>query len=326
MSAAMIGKTLSFVAHKSGTALAQLFVVATIVFSFMHILPGDPVMLLLGQESNPDPAAVVAMRHQLGLDQPIFTQYADWLVRLAHFDFGTSITGSYPVLDSLRDSLPRTLELALASILVATVIGVPLGMIAAIRRGTWIDAALTALATMGISLPVYVLGSIFIVVFSLELGWLPSSGYTDMSRNAVEHFRKLALPSLTLGLGLAASIARMTRSSVLEIMERDFVRALRAKGMPERRVIWRHVLRNAAIPVVTIIGLQLGNLMGGTVLVEALFNWPGLSTLLVEAVGHRNYPMVQGCVVTIAALFIVINLGVEILYGLLDPRIRRRKS
>jgi peptide/nickel transport system permease protein len=326
MNMEMIRKALVLLGKKSGTALIQVFIVASIVFSFMHILPGDPVLLLLGQESNPDPAVVAAMRHQLGLDQPIFTQYVVWFGQLVQFDFGMSITDNYPVLDYLRDNLPRTLELALASILVATLIGVPLGMVAAIRRGTWTDTALTSLATVGISLPVYILGSIFIIVFSLQLGWLPSSGYTDLSRNVVEHFRKLALPSFTLGLGLAASIARMTRSSVLEIMERDFVRALRAKGMSERRVIWQHVLRNAAIPVVTIIGLQLGNLMGGTVLVEALFNWPGLSTLLVESVGRRNYPLVQGCVLTISALFIIINLGVEVLYGLLDPRIRQGKS
>ena len=180
------------------------------------------------------------------------------------------------------------------------------------------------MATIGISVPVYILGAMLIILFSLQLGWLPSSGYMDITRNMPEHFRRLVLPAFTLGFGLAASIARMTRSSMLEILNRDFIRTVRAKGAPESLVIWHHALRNASIPIVTIIGLQLGNLMGGTVLVEAMFNWPGLSTLLVDAVAKRDYPMVQGTVLTIAALFIFINLGVELLYSLLDPRIRRR--
>jgi len=317
---------ISLVGRRVGTALAQLFIVGTIVFSMMHILPGDPVMLLLGAESNPTPEAVAAMRRQLNLDQPILTQYVDWLSRAVQFDFGSSLANGVPVAEYITSSLPRTLELALAAIIIAVAIGVPLGIAAALRRGTWLDAALTSVATLGISVPVYILGSLLIVLFSLKLGWLPSSGYTDISRNVVEHFRKLALPAFTLGFGLAASIARMTRSSMLDILGRDFVRALRAKGMTERSVIWKHVLRNASIPVVTIIGLQLGNLMGGTVLIEALFNWPGLSTRLIEAVQNRNYPLVQGSVLVIAGLFILINLGVEMLYGLLDPRIRRRKA
>lgn len=315
-----------YVVRRLATAFAQLVVIATAVFSVMHVMPGDPVLLLLGAESNPSPETVAAMRHQLGLDQPFLSQYLGWLDRALHFDFGNSLANNFPVADYISASLPRTLELALAAILIATLIGVPVGIGAALRRGRWLDSALTSLATLGISVPVYILGSLLIVLFSLQLGWLPSSGYTDMARSSVEHFRKLALPAFTLGVGLAASIARMTRASMLEILGRDFVRALRAKGMPERLVVWKHVLRNAAIPVVTIIGLQLGNLMGGTVLVEALFNWPGLSTRLVEAVQNRNYPLVQGSVLVIAGLFIGINMGVELLYGLIDARVRRKRA
>jgi peptide/nickel transport system permease protein len=315
-----------YLARRSATAFVQLLVVATAVFSVMRIMPGDPVMLLLGAETNPSPETVAAMRHQLGLDQPFLTQYFTWLDRALHFDFGNSLANNFPVADYIAASLPRTLELALAAIIVATLMGVPLGVAAALRRGRWLDTALTSLATLGISVPVYILGSLLIVLFSLKFGWLPSSGYTDMARSSVEHFRKLVLPAFTLGFGLAASIARMTRASMLEILGRDFVRALRAKGMPERLVVWKHVLRNAAIPVVTIIGLQLGNLIGGTVLVEALFNWPGLSTRLVLAVQNRNYPLVQGSILVIAALFIGINMGVEVLYGLIDPRMRRKRS
>lgn len=307
------------------TALAQLLAIATIVFSIMYVMPGDPVMLLLGRDSNPTPEAIAAMRHQLGLDQPVMTQYLHWLGGVMQGNLGNSLDG-YPVSEFVASSMPKTLELAFAAILIAAIIGVPLGIAAALNRGKFLDGLLTSLSTIGISVPVYILGSLLILLFSLQLGWLPSSGYTDISRNAFLHFQKLTLPAITLGLGLAASIARMTRSSMLEILGRDFVRSLRARGMRERRVIWRHVLRNAAIPIVTIVGLQLGNLMGGTVLVEALFNWPGLSTLLVTAVSNRNYPLVQGSILTIAALFIVINLCVDVLYSLLDPRIRRKRA
>lgn len=317
---------LIFGGQRLAIALVQLFVVATLVFSIMYIMPGDPVLLLLGSESNPSPETIAAMRQRLGLDRPMLVQYVSWLGDVLRFDLGTSVLGGYSVGQVVADNLPRTLELGLAAILLAALMGVPIGIAAALNRGTFIDTALTSVSTIGISVPVYVLGAVFIIVFSLQLGWLPSSGYMDIARNAPEHFRRLILPAVTLGFGLAASIARMTRSSMLEILNRDFVRALRAKGMPENRIIWQHALRNASIPIVTIIGLQLGNMMGGTVLVEAMFNWPGLSTLLVGAVSARDYPVVQGSVLAIAALFIFINLAVELLYGLLDPRIRRRRA
>jgi peptide/nickel transport system permease protein len=317
---------LSLVGRKALTAVVQLLVVATLIFSVMYIMPGDPVLLLLGAESNPSPEAIASMRSQLGLDKPALSQYFVWLWNALHFDFGTSLSNGYPIANYVLENLPRTLELAIAAILIATAMGVPIGIAAALKRGSLRDTVLTSIATIGISLPVYILGTLLVLLFSIQLGWLPAGGYTDISRNVVEHFRKLVLPAFTLGFGLAASIARMTRSSMLEILGRDYVRALRAKGMPERRIIWQHVLRNAAIPIVTIIGLQLGNLMGGTVLVEAIFNWPGLSTLLVGAVSARNYPLVQGAMLAIAALFILINLVVELIYSLLDPRIRRKRS
>lgn len=325
MRSSLLG-ALGFVGRKTLTAMVQLLVVATLIFSVMYIMPGDPVLLLLGAESNPSPEAIASLRSQLGLDQPVLSQYFTWLWNALHLDFGRSLTNGYAVSSYVLENLPRTLELALAAILIATLIGVPLGIVAALKRGSMLDTAMTSIATIGISLPVYILGTLLVLVFSIQLSWLPASGYTDMSRNLLEHFRKLALPAFSLGFGLSASIARMTRSSMLEILGRDFVRALRAKGMPERRIIWHHVLRNAAVPIVTIIGLQLGNLMGGTVLVEAIFNWPGLSTLLVNAVSARNYPLVQGAMLAIAAAFILINLAVELFYSLLDPRIRRMRS
>jgi peptide/nickel transport system permease protein len=323
---ASIAGALLLIGRKLLTAVIQLLVIATLIFSVMYIMPGDPVLLLLGADSNPSAEAVASMRTQLGLDQPVISQYFVWLWKALHLDFGVSLVNGYPISRYVLANLPRTLELAFAAIIIATLIGVPLGIAAALKRGSLRDTALTSIATIGISVPVYILGTLLVLLFSLKLGWLPASGYTDISRNVAEHFRKLALPAFALGFGLAASIARMTRSSMLEILGRDFVRTLTAKGMSERRIIWQHVLRNAAIPIVTIIGLQLGNLMGGTVLVEAMFNWPGLSTLLVGAVSARNYPLVQGSMLAIAALFILINLLVELLYSLLDPRIRRKRA
>lgn len=314
---------LPVLAARIGTALFQLFCIAALIFSIMYLMPGDPVMLLLGQDSNPSPEAVAAMRAQLGLDQPVPTQFLHWITGAIQGDFGQSIRTRAPVSEYIAESLPRTLELAFAAILVAILVGVPLGVIAALRRGTWIDTVATSFATLGISVPVYILGAMAVLLFALHLDWLPSSGYTDISRSFERHFLRLILPATTLGLGLAASIARMTRSSMLEILNRDFVRALRAKGLTERQVIWGHVLRNAAIPILTIIGLQLGTLMGGTVLVEAMFNWPGLSTLVVDAVSNRDYPLAQGAILAISAAYILINLVVELLYSALDPRIRR---
>jgi len=320
------GQILAMVAQRLATVVVQLWVIATLVFSVMYIMPGDPVMMLLGSDSDPSPQAVAAMRARLGLDQPVLSQYITWMGGALRFDLGASILNGYPVIETIKDNLPRTLELALAAVLVAAVIGIPLGLTAALNRGKRLDVGLTSISTIGISLPVYILGALLILLFALQLKWLPASGYMDISRNAVEHFRRLALPALTLGFGLSASITRMTRSSVLDILDRDFVRTHRAKGMTEKRIIWRHVLRNAAIPIVSIIGLQFGNLMGGTVLVEAMFNWPGLSTALVGAIQNRDYPLVQGIVLTIAALYILINQAVEFIYALLDPRIRRGRS
>jgi len=317
---------LGMLTRRLATVAVQLWLIATLVFSVMYVMPGDPVMMLLGSESDPSPEAVAALRARLGLDQPVLAQYLVWMRQAISFDLGASLLNGYPVIDTIRDNLPRTLELALAAVLIAAVIGIPLGLLAALYHGKRLDTVLTSFATLGISLPVYILGALLILLFALELRWLPASGYMDISRNASEHFRRLALPAITLGFGLSASITRMTRSSVLDILTRDFVRTHRAKGMPEQRVIWRHVLRNAAIPIVAIIGLQLGNLMGGTVLVEAMFNWPGLSTALVDAIQNRNYPVVQGIVLTIAALYIFINQAVEAIYAVLDPRVRRRAS
>ena len=285
-------------------------------------MPGDPAALVLGTERGGDPEAVAEMRALLGLDQSLMTQYVDWFKNVLQFDFGQSLFRNTEVTQFIIDSFPKTLELALAAIIIASIIGIPLGVIAAVKRGGYIDLTVSTIAATGIALPVYVTGTFFILLFSFYFEILPASGYVEFSADPIGHLTRLLLPAVTVALPLAASIARMTRSSMLEVLSKDFVQTLRAKGLSERKVIFKHTLRNAIISVITVIGLELGNLIGGTVLVEFLYNWPGLSTLLVDAVSNRDYPIIQACIIVIAAFYIFINRFVEIIYGLMDPRTR----
>lgn len=306
-------------------AVIQIFAVATIVFLVLRLMPGDPAVLALGTDRAPDPTLVTAMRHQLGLDKPLLVQYGTWIVDMVRFNFGKSIFYSDSASKLILDRLPNTLELALVSIVLAIIIGVLVGIIAAIRRGSFLDVALTSSTALGISIPVYVLGTLFVLIFALGLHWLPATGDTSLSSDFIGHIRTLILPALTLAFGLSASISRITRSSMLEVLNQEYIQTVRAKGLEEKSVIFKHALRNSLIPIVTVVGLQLGNLMGGTVLVENVFNWPGLSSMLVAAVNHRDYPMIQGCILVIAAVFIVINLVVDLTYGFLDPRVRSER-
>ncbi|CAB1243953.1 ABC transporter, permease protein [Ruminococcaceae bacterium BL-6] len=316
-----------FILKRCGIAVILLLIVSTIVFLLVHIMPGDPVLLMLGTDSSPDPKAVETLRQELGLNNPLVVQYKDWMFHALQGNLGNSYSEKIPVMQSISSRLPRTLELAAVSLVLACLIGLPLGVLSALRRGKVSDLVMTTGASLGTSIPVYVLGYLLIIVFSLNVfHWgiqpLPSSGYVDVSKSVAGHFQRLLMPAVTLALGLAASIMRMTRSSMLEALSGESVRALRAKGLPEHVVIVRHVIRNAFIPVVTVIGLQMGNLIGGTVLCETVFNWPGLSTLLVKAINQRDYPLIQGCILIMSAVFILTNMVVDIIYGLLDPRAR----
>jgi peptide/nickel transport system permease protein len=313
---------IQFLLRRISVALIQIIIVLTLVFSLTRIMPGDPAILALGTDRGVDPVAVAEMRHTLGLDAPIITQYVKWVAKVSKFDLGKSIIDQTSISEYIIQRIPRTVELAIAAILLATIIGVIFGVIAALKRQTAIDLITTSVSALGISLPVYVLGTLMIIFFSIQLNWLPASGYTELTSDPLRHFRNLILPAVTLALGLAASIARMTRSSMLEVLNKEFVQTLRAKGLPEKYVILKHILRNALIPIITIVGLQLGNLIGGTVLIEYLFNWPGLSTLLVKAISFRDYPLIQGSILVISVFYISINMIVDILYGILDPRIR----
>ena len=305
------------------TAAAQILIVVTIVFFALHMMPGDPVMLMLsGDGSSVDPEAYQLLYHELGLDLPLHTQYIHWIQGLFSGDLGMSYSEQIPVVEAIALRLPRTLELAFAALILSCLIGIPLGIISANRRGSFTDLSLTVFSSLGNSIPVYVFGYILVVIFALWLNLLPSSGYVMASKSVAEHYRRMILPACALALSMASSTLRMTRSSMLEAMASESITPLRAKGLSRRYVICKHVMRNMLIPVVTIIGLQMGNLIAGTVLCEAMFNWPGIATLLVNAINNRDYPLIQGCMLVMSAIFVLINMTVDLLYGVLDPRTR----
>ncbi len=313
-----------WMAKRIGVSLLLVWVVVTLVFLAIHLVPGDPAELLLSQGgAAPDPDAVAQLHEQLGLDRPLLAQYAGDVAGLLRGDLGVSMQDQAPVARSIGDRLPRTLELIGVAAAFALLVGIPLGTIAAIRPGGWVDRVGSAIAALALSVPVFVLGTLMVLLFAQTLRWLPAGGYVALSRSPLRHVELLAMPASAVGAGLAAVVYRITRGAVLEVALRDYVRTARAKGVAPGRVLRRHVLRNALIPVVTVMGLQLGGLLGGTVLVEYVFNYPGLSGLLVDAVSQRDYPMVQGIVLVISVLFVGINLLLDLLYGLLDPRIRR---
>jgi peptide/nickel transport system permease protein len=306
------------------TSLALVWVVATVVFMALHAVPGDPAELLLSTGGTaPDPYAVAELRERLGLDRPILEQYGEFLARLARFDLGTSLVDEYPVAQEILLRLPRTLELIAAGTLIAVAVALPAGTYAARHAGGAFDRAASAIAAVLQALPVFVLGTLLILLLAQWLRLLPAGGYVPFAQDPGRHLLLLLLPSVAVAKGLAATVFRMARASVLDQLTRDHVRTARAKGLAERVVIRRHVLRNAMIPVTTVLGLQMGTLLGGTVLVEYVFNWPGLSTPLLRAVEGRDYPMVVGIVLTVSGLFLLINLVMDLLYAVLDPRITR---
>jgi peptide/nickel transport system permease protein len=311
-----------FLVRRLLLALGQLLLVSTLVFAMLHLLPGDPVLIILGSERTPDPEAVKAVREKLGLNQSLPAQYANWMTALLRGDFGTSLVDETPVWTALSERLPRTLQLVGVAIILASILGVSLGIMAALNWNTFWDRLLSLVAAVGISAPVYVIAALLVLVFGIRLRVLPISGYTSPMESFEEFLRRLILPAITLACGPMATIMRMTRSTMLEVQGQDYVRTARAKGLNERAVINTHMLRNALIPVITAIGLQMGTLIGGAVLVEYVFNWPGLSTLLVTAIRRRDYSIVQGVVLVSASLFILINLIVDLAYGALDPRIK----
>lgn len=314
---------MGWAARRIGVSFLLVWVVASIVFLAIHLVPGDPAELLLSSGGvAPDPGAVAELRDRLGLNLPLAQQYVSFLSGVVRGDLGTSLVDEYPVLDEILLRLPRTLELIAAGALIAVLVGIPVGTLAALRRGSAFDRIASGVAALLLAVPVFVVGTLLVLVFAQILRWMPAGGYVPLAEDPWRHLTLLALPALAIGKGLVAVVFRMTRASVLDALSRDFVRTARAKGLSPSRVLMRHVVRNALIPVLTVLALHMGTLLGGTVLVEYVFNWPGLSTPLLRAVEARDYPMVVGIVLTISALFVLLNLVMDLVYAALDPRIR----
>jgi peptide/nickel transport system permease protein len=295
---------------------------ATVVFVLIHMVPGDVVVAMLGEMSTLTPEQIEAVRHRLGLDLPLHIQYFNWISSVVRGDLQESLVHGRPVMTDVLIRLPRTLELVVVSMALGLSLGIPTGTLAAIRRDSAPDFVLSVVGLMGLSLPSFVMGTLLILVLGLQLRWFPCSGFVSFGDDPVHHLRLLSMPAITLGLGIAAIIMRMTRGSLLEVLQEDYIRTARAKGLNETVVYLRHALKNALIPVVTTAGVSMGSLLGGTVIVESLFSWPGLSSILISAVEHRDYPMVQGVVLVVAGGFVFINLAVDLINAYLDPRIR----
>jgi len=293
--------------------------VVTITFGLMHLIPGDPADAILGTEASPENRA--ALRHELGLDRPLLVQYGDWWLHLAQGDLGRSVMVKQPVSDLILERLPTTIPLALMSMTIAILIAIPAGVISAIRRNTWLDGVVSILAFTGLSIPGFWLGALLILGFAVRWQWFPPGGYVSIVEHPIDGLRHLVLPAIALGMTFAAALTRMIRSSLLEVLSRDYIRTARAKGQRERIVIIRHALRNALIPAVTIVGVQIGGLLSGALIIEQIFALPGIGRLTVQAVLDRDFPLVQGCIIVIALIFVLANLLTDLLYVYLDPRI-----
>lgn len=289
--------------------------VATITFALIHLVPGDPVVAMLGE--NAQPADIAGMRHQLGLDRPLWRQYLTYLGGIARGDLGESLSMRQPVGRLIAERYPATLELAFAGLAVAIVIAFPLGIIAGVNPGGIADAGAMSLAILGISVPHLCLGPLLMIIFSLRLRWLPLTG-----RGGFSH---LILPAITLGTALATIIARMLRQSLAQVLAADYIRTARSKGLSRGAAIIRHGLRNALTPVITLLGLEAGGLLTGSIITEVIFSWPGLGRLMISAIGNRDYPLVEGCVLAFALSYVVVNTFTDVVYGAVDPRIRLQR-
>lgn len=289
-----------------------VFGVLSLTFLLIHLVPGDPVEVMLGESASLADRDV--LRAELGLNQSVSSQFGSYLSRLAHADFGVSIHSKTPIIDLIKTRYPATLKLALLALLIGVGVGVPLGIYAALKAGHWQDLLVTIVSVRLSAMPAFWLGPMLMLIFAVWLGCLPVSGMDSPS--------SIILPALTLGFGLSAILTRMTRTSLLEVLNEDFIRTARAKGLTERQVILRHALRAALLPIITIVGLQMGSLLAGTVITETIFSWDGIGRLLVESIEKRDYPVTQACVLLVALSYVVVNVLTDLLYRLVDPRIR----
>lgn len=305
---------LRFLTQRIAMGALTILVTTIAVTLLIHLVPGDPVQIMYAQSQGTTPEQLEEIRARLGLDDPIPVQYLSYLGRLLEGDLGNTIRGQQPVLDLLLERLPNTLVLAGSAMALAILIGLPIGFFAAYRRGTWIDSCLMIGAIAGVSIPHFWLGLVLMFLFAVELGWLPVAGTGPAN---------LILPALTLGLSNAAIVARMTRSSMIDVMSQDFIRTAHAKGLPKAMVLNRHVMRSGLVPIVTMMGLQFTYMMGGAIVVENIFAWNGIGRLAIDAIFQRDYPLIQGFILVFASTVVVVTLLLDLAYAFLDPRIRR---
>jgi peptide/nickel transport system permease protein len=297
-----------------------MLIVGVVVFMLVHLTPGDPAAVILGQNATPE--QIEELRERLGLNEPLFVQFFQWFGDALRLDFGDSLFLGMPVIEALQQRAQPTLLLTTYALLIEILIGVPAGVIAAMKRNSIADRGLMLMSISGAAIPTFFLGILLILIFAVRLDWLPSGGYTPITEDPVEHFKGMILPAFTLGFASAGLLARLVRSSMLDVLREDYVRTAMAKGLQYRQVVSRHALRNALIPAITVIGYSLGGLLGGAVVTETVFTIPGMGRLVVQSIARRDYPLIQGAIMIIAAIYVIVNLVVDILYVYVDPRIR----
>lgn len=312
-------RSLQTIIHRAATVVLTIVLATIITFALQKLIPGDPALAIAGEDATPE--RIAEIRTELGLDRPFVVQYLDWLGGALTGDLGTTVRGDAAVWDLIGQRLPATLTLSAMALLFSIVAGVVVGVIAALRHGSRTDTALTAISTLGVAIPNFWLGMVLIVVFSLMLNWFPASGYALPWQNAPDWLRHVILPALALGTAGAAEIARQVRSAFIEVLGSDFIRTHKAKGLPPRDVVWRHAMKNASLPLVTVIGIQISHLLGGTVVIESVFAIPGIGSLIVQSSNQREYMVIQGVVFVTALLIIFTNLIVDLVYRYIDPRI-----
>lgn len=300
-----------YILQRLASGLIVLLGISIFSFALIHLIPGDPIRIMLGENATAE--QVHALREQLGLNQPLVTQYFQYIAGVLQGDLGTSFKTGRPVLSEILERFPATVKLAASGMFLAICIGITMGVLAARFKDTFIDFSAMSIATLGVSVPSFWLGILLIMLFTVKLGWLPIAGGTG--------FRDLVLPAVTLGVLASTVISRLTRAGMVEVLSFDYIRTARAKGLGERAVLFVHAFRNAMIPVVTIIGLQIASLLGGTVIIERVFDWPGLGSLAISSIASRDFPLVQGIILFIGVIFVLVNMLVDIVYSLIDPRI-----
>lgn len=311
---------LSYILRRILSTLPVMGIVAMFVFSLLYITPGDPAAVIAGDQASPDD--VERIRQTLGLDRPFLIQFGAWFWNILHFDLGTSIFTNLPVASLIAQRIEPTLSLMVLTLIITLLIAVPLGVVAAWKAGSWIDRSIMAFAVFAFSLPVFVVGYVLAYVFALQFEWLPVQGYTPLAQGVWPWLQNLILPSIALGSVYIALIARITRASMLEVLQQDYIRTARAKGLDQRSILFVHALKNAAVPIVTVIGIGVALLIGGAVVTESVFAIPGLGRLTIDAILRRDYPVIQGIVLLFSFVYVLVNLMVDVAYTLVDPRIR----